>query len=156
VLTFDDNGQPIKCADGSPQTIAPAGLLSSFNGQDPAGVWTFRVRDAYSGDSGTINNASVLICTKKATLGTSDFGIADFKLFPNPSNGNFKMEFSSATNSPIMVSVVDLLGRKVYQKEFENTGNFSESIDLKKVTSGVYVLSVEDGNKKQVQKIVVQ
>lgn len=156
VLTFDDNGQNIKCADGSPQTVTPAGVLSSFNGQDPAGVWILRVRDVSDVDSGTINNASVSICTKKATLATEDFAIADFKLFPNPSNGNFKIEFSSGSNNPIVVSVVDLLGRKVYHKAFENTGNFSESIDLKKVTPGIYVVNVEEGNKKQVQKIVVE
>ena len=131
-------------------------MLSGFNAQNPAGTWTLRVRDAYSNDSGTISSASVTICTQKATLGTEQLGIADFKLFPNPSDGNFKIEFSSVSNLPVVVSVVDVLGRKVYQKQYETTANFSESIDLKKIMAGVYVVTVEDGDRKEVKKIVIQ
>ena len=57
---------------------------------------------------------------------------------------------------PIVVSVVDMLGRKVYQKQYETTANFSESIDLKKIMAGVYVVTVEDGDRKEVKKIVIQ
>ena len=57
---------------------------------------------------------------------------------------------------PIVVSVVDMLGRKVYQKQYETIANFSESIDLKKIMAGVYVVTVEDGDRKEVKKIVIQ
>jgi len=155
-LKIDDGGNVIDCANNSFQIITPADLLSGFNTQNPAGTWTLRVRDAYTNDSGTINSASVTICTQKATLGTEDLGIADFKLFPNPSTGVFKVEFTSVSDSPVVVSVVDLLGRKVYQKQYEKSANFSETIDLKNNTAGVYMVTVEDGQRKEVKKIVIQ
>ena len=155
-LKIDDSGTLIDCANSAFQIITPTDLLSGFNAQNPAGTWVLRVRDAYSNDSGTISSASVTICTQKATLGTEQLGIADFKLFPNPSDGNFKIEFSSVSSLPIVVSIVDMLGRKVYQKQYETTANFSESIDLKKIMAGVYVVTVEDGDRKEVKKIVIQ
>ncbi|MEM0576558.1 reprolysin-like metallopeptidase [Flavobacterium polysaccharolyticum] len=155
-LKIDDLGDALQCANSAFQIIKPGDLLSSFNAQNPAGTWVLRVRDAYDSDSGIISSASLKICTQKATLGTEELGIADFKLFPNPSNGNFKVEFSSVSNLPIMVSVVDVLGRSVYQKQYEKTTNFSEVIDLKKIMAGVYLVTVEDGERKEVKKIVVQ
>ncbi len=155
-LKIDDSGNVVDCANSAFQIVTPTDLLSGFNAQNPAGIWTLRVRDAYANDSGTISSASVTICTQKATLGTEELGISDFKLFPNPSDGNFKIEFSSVSNLPVVVSVVDVLGRKVYQKQYETKANFSEAIDLKKIMAGVYVVTVEDGNRKEVKKIVIQ
>ena len=155
-LKIDDSGSVIQCASSDFQVVTPTDLLSGFNAQNPAGTWVLRVRDDYPAASGTISSASVTICTQKATLGTEQLGIADFKLFPNPSDGNFKIEFSSVSSLPIVVSVVDMLGRKVYQKQYETTANFSESIDLKKIMAGVYVVTVEDGDRKEVKKIVIQ
>jgi subtilisin-like proprotein convertase family protein len=155
-LKIDDSGSVIDCANSAFQIIAPTDLLSGFNAQNPAGTWVLRVRDAYANDSGTISSASVTICAQKVTLGTEQLGISDFKLFPNPSDGNFKIEFSSVSSLPIIVSVVDLLGRKVYQKQYETTANFSESIDLKNIMAGVYVVTVEDGDRKEVKKIIIQ
>ena len=155
-LKIDDSGNVVNCANSAFQIITPNDLLSGFNSQEPAGTWTLRVRDAYTNDSGSISAASMRICTQKATLATNEQAIEDFKLFPNPSKGDFKIEFSSASSSPVLVSVVDLLGRKVYEKQYEKTANFSETIDLKKVMAGVYVLTVADGNRKEVKKIVIQ
>lgn len=155
-LKIVDSGEALDCANSALQIIKPNDVLSGFNGQNSAGTWLLRVRDAYKNDGGTITSASVRICTLKATLGTKGLGIADLKLFPNPSNGSFKVEFPSVSNLPVEVSVVDLLGRKVYQKQYGKTTNFSETIDLKKVMAGVYIVTVEDGDRKEVKKIVIQ
>lgn len=154
-LKLEDSGVVVDCANTATQVIAPADLLSSYKGENPSGIWVLRVRDAFSGDSGTISAASVTLCTQKATLGTNDLAIADFKLFPNPSKGTFKIEFTSTTNAPITISVVDVLGRKVYENQFENAASFSEMLDLQNVNAGIYVLTVEQGNRKQTQKIIV-
>jgi hypothetical protein len=44
----------------------------------------------------------------------------------------------------------------VYQKQYEKTANFSETIDLKKIMAGVYIVTVDDGDRKEVEKIVIQ
>ena len=156
VLKIDDSGNVVDCANSAFQIITPNDLLSSINSQESAGTWILRVRDAYKNDSGTISAVSMRICTQKVTLATNAEAIQDFNLFPNPSKGEFKIEFSSVSNLPVEVSVVDLLGRKVYQKQYEKTTNFSETIDLKKIMAGVYIVTVDDGDRKEVGKIVIQ
>jgi subtilisin-like proprotein convertase family protein len=42
--------------------------LAAFNGENPQGDWTFRIRDAYETDAGMLNSASINICTKNYTL----------------------------------------------------------------------------------------
>jgi Metallo-peptidase family M12B Reprolysin-like/Secretion system C-terminal sorting domain len=90
------------------------------------------------------------------TLSNEQFNLNNFQLYPNPNQGNFTISFDSNTNNDISVQLHDLRGRKIYQKNFENTGNFNQNIDLESVQSGIYLVSVIDGNTTQVQKIIIE
>ena len=154
-LTLDDGGVIVNCANTSAQVITPADLLSGFNSQDPSGTWILRVRDRFPVDSGSITTASVTICSKKATLGYTDSKIDDFNFYPNPSNGGFTIQFNGESKGEVLVTVHDFMGRKVHQEQFPNALYFEERIDLKNVRAGAYLLTVEDGNRKQTQTILV-
>ena len=52
--------------------------------------------------------------------------------------------------------VHDLLGRKLFENEFENKSNFNENIQLKNAQPGLYLLTVIDGNRKEVRKILIK
>jgi subtilisin-like proprotein convertase family protein len=41
------------------QTVVPFQALAAFNGENPQGDWTFRIRDAYETDAGMLNSASI-------------------------------------------------------------------------------------------------
>lgn len=156
VLNYDDLGVSLDCAAKSAQTVAPFELLSTFNGLSPQGNWTLRVRDLDTGDVGTIDSASITICTKTYTLGIPDIGINDFVVYPNPNKGNFNVQFTAKSSAEIKILVHDILGRKLFENEFENKSNFDENIQLKNIQSGVYLLTVIDGNRKDVRKIVIE
>jgi subtilisin-like proprotein convertase family protein len=157
VLAYDDLGGALTCATTTSQTVVPVGILSAFNGEDPQGTWKLRYRDTGQGDTGTINSASITICSGSYTrLATPSFEIKDFVLYPNPNKGNFTIRFTSANTTGVVVVVNDMLGRKIYENKFENNGNFNENIQLKNVTAGVYVVSVIDGDRKGVSKIVIE
>jgi hypothetical protein len=47
-------------------------------------------------------------------------------------------------------------GRDIYNKSFQNNGLFNESLQLNSVQSGVYLVTVQDGARKEVKKIVVE
>jgi hypothetical protein len=139
------------------QKVAPYEALGIFNDQSPQGIWTLRFRDNYEGDSGTINSASITICTKTyTTLANPDFEISDFVLYPNPNKGNFNIQFSSTATTGVKVIVNDLLGRKIFENKFQNSANFNENIQLKNIQSGMYLLTVIDGDRKEVKKIVIE
>jgi len=156
VINYDDSGGDLACGSTTAQTVAPFQALAAFNGENPEGTWTFRVRDAYSGDLGTLNSASITICAQTFTLSAEDFEISDFVMYPNPNKGVFNVRFTSQSTDGVKVLVHDLLGRKLFEKNYENESNFNENIQLKNVQAGLYLLTVIDGERREVKKIVIQ
>jgi subtilisin-like proprotein convertase family protein len=155
-LKYDDLGEDLVCGTNTLQNVVPFQSLAAFNGQDPSGNWTFRIRDAYAGDMGTLNSASIAICTKSYTLVEEGVQIDDFVLYPNPNKGNFNIQFTSRSAAKVEIFVHDLLGRKLFNKEYEYTGNFNKNIQLQHLQTGIYLVTVIDGDRKTVRKIVVE
>lgn len=88
-------------------------------------------------------------------LSTDDFGLKDFKLYPNPNKGNFKIEFTSATSNDIEIAIYDIGGRQIFDKAYQNTGVFSQNLQLANVQSGVYLVNINDGDQKEIRKIII-
>lgn len=155
-LQYDDSGVALDCSKTVSQIVLPSGLLSTFNGENSQGNWVFQVRDAVSGSFGTINAASILICNQSFTLGVAESKELDFALYPNPNSGNFTVQFKSDSIYPVEVIVHDILGQKVYNKSFEKTSNFNENIQLsKKLSAGLYLVTILNGDRKFTKKIIV-
>ena len=89
-----------------------------------------------------------------STLGSQDFGFTNFSLYPN--KGSFTIQFDSLTTNEIGVSVCDLRGRTVFEKGYKNSGLFSKNIELDAIQNGIYLVTIKDGDKKVVKKIVVE
>lgn len=156
-LLFSDGAGAIVCTAGATsQTVAPFSLLSAFNGQSPQGVWTFRVYDNYSPDTGTINNWAIEVCTQTNTLITENFGLESFTIYPNPNNGNFTVQFNSNSSNEIKIGVIDMRGREVFSKSYQNSGLFNQNLQLNNLQAGVYLVNVQDGNRKEVKKIIIE
>jgi subtilisin-like proprotein convertase family protein len=157
ILNYDDLGVALACGATAAQTVSPFEPLNVFNGLNPQGNWHFRVRDAYVSDTGTLNSAAITICTKSyTTLAAPSFDIGNFVVYPNPNKGNFNIQFTSTAMSGVKVLVHDLLGRKIYENKFSNGVNFNENIQLKNVRTGIYLLTVIDGDRKEVKKLVIE
>ena len=156
VLNYDDAGVALACGTIIAQTVIPFNPLAAFNGQSKQGVWTFRASDAQVNDIGKVDSAAITICTQTFTLAAPEFQINDFVLYPNPNKGNFNIQFTSNSSNGVKVLVHDLSGRKLFENEFKNKLNFNENIQLKNAQPGVYLLTVIDGNRKDVRKIVIE
>ncbi|KAF2080426.1 zinc-dependent metalloprotease [Flavobacterium sharifuzzamanii] len=154
-LQFDDSGTALNCNTTTSQIVIPSTALSAFNGENPEGNWTFRVFDDKVGSLGTINSASVNICTKTYTLGNDDFENVDFVAYPNPNKGTFTVQFDRDSVSEIKVYVNDINGKYVYDRTFQGSGYFIQDIQLPDVPSGLYFVTVTDGNRREVKKILV-
>lgn len=156
IINYDDAGGDLACGATTAQTVAPFQALAAFNGENPQGTWTFRIRDAFSGDLGTLNSASMTICAQTYTLSAEDFEISDFVMYPNPNKGVFNVRFTSQSTDGVKVLVHDLLGRKLFEKHYDNESNFNENIQLKNIQAGLYLLTVIDGERREIKKIVIQ
>ena len=156
VLNYDDLGGAISCSKQTLQTVAPFEPLHLFNDLNPSGIWTLRVRDELVGDVGILNSASVTICTKSYTpLAPIVVDFNDVMVYPNPTKGDFCVLFSSKYTSGVTILVHDLLGRKVYEKEFPSSAIFNEMIQLNAMQSGIYLLTIIDGYNTTVKKIAI-
>lgn len=154
---FDDAGIPIVCANNPAisGTVKPTQVLSAFNGQNSLGTWTLRVLDSANQDGGSIVGWSLNPCGIQVPLSVDQNSLANFTVFPNPTQGNFTVQFNSDSSQAVQVEVYDLRGRSVYQSNHENTGFINQNIQLTAVQAGVYVLKVKDGTKQVTRKLVI-
>lgn len=76
-------------------------------------------------------------------------------VFPNPSKGNIRLAFYTATTGNLQVALYNGFGHAVFQELTPNfTGEYIKELQLK-VQRGVYWLKIQHGNTKKQQKIVI-
>jgi len=157
-ITFDDTAVAVSCANTEfGNTYKPFRPLSAFAGKNAVGTWNLDVSDLVESNTGTLNSWSITVCGQVFTpLSAAQFSLKDFTLYPNPNMGTFTVEFKSQTQNNIGVIVHDITGREVFNNSFANTGMFSHNISLQNVQSGIYMVTVQDGNRKEVRKVVVK
>ncbi len=77
---------------------------------------------------------------------------SSMKVYPNPSNGLFSLEVVNANAADLNITVSNIQGKVIYQKQINNVLSHQESIDLTGVSQGVYFLNVNG----QVSKLIVK
>jgi len=79
-----------------------------------------------------------------------------YSLHPNPNNGSFSIQFKEQMQDPINITVVDILGKQVYQKVHEQIGSNLLELELNNLQDGTYLLHIAS-EKQQYhnQKFVV-
>ncbi|WNH08823.1 reprolysin-like metallopeptidase [Thalassobellus suaedae] len=83
-------------------------------------------------------------------------GFENFIIFPNPNDGKFTIQLNTALNRNINVKIFDSRGHFIYEKYFEEGGDFSEDIELNSLQSGLYFLIADDGLKRSTKKIIIK
>lgn len=157
-ITFSDGSPAVACAgNNTTGTFSPAEPLSDFNTKPANGNWSILAADGWQGDTGQINSWSVEVCSQTITLASDAFtGLDDFSIYPNPNNGNFNIKFTSQSSNDVEVIVHDIRGRQVFNKTFQNNSVFNQNIQLNNVESGIYIVTVKDGERKENKKIVIE
>lgn len=155
-VTFDDAAGTIVCAIPTQGTYAPFQALSAYNGQNSAGNWVFGFNDNASGDTGNVSSITLQICSQQITLSTPNFGIADLTIYPNPNQGAFTLQFSNPSSDPVTVAMHDMRGRLVFERKYESSSIFEQSIQTGVIETGVYLVNVTSGERKEVRRIVIQ
>jgi len=157
-VTFDSQGSVFDCGNLLGGTMAlPTGTLDGINNHSQLGNWQFGFRDLVGGATPTtINSFSLEVCTQQIILASKNFDFENFALYPNPSNGNFSVQFNSASGNKINIDVYDMRARKIFSRSYSNSGLFFQKIQLENAQAGVYLVSIADGDKKIVKRIVIR
>lgn len=157
-FTFSDGNPSVPNSNctASSGTFSPSTPLSALNGKTAPGTWTLRATDWYNGDTGSIGNWSINLCMSQIPLSNESFGLENFSIYPNPNTGNFTVNFTSQSSNAIEILVHDIRGREVYMKSYNNSPLFNQMIELTNVESGIYLVTVKDGERKEVKKIIIE
>jgi endonuclease I/chitodextrinase len=83
-------------------------------------------------------------------LGLETLSQKDFKIYPNPSNGNFNIIFDNS-NGAHSIEIFSLVGQKVFEKN--NTQG--SSISVNNLQKGTYLIKVSKDSKSRTEKIII-
>jgi len=154
-VIFDQSAPSIVCGSPTSGVFKPIGNLNNLNGLSAQGEWKLIITDNWNGDTGSLNSWALDFgCSASAS--TDNFELSNFKLYPNPNNGNFTIAFSSDSSQDINVTIFDIRGRKVVDNNYQNTGEFNQNISLDNMRPGVYMMVIKDGNTSQTRKVIIQ
>lgn len=80
------------------------------------------------------------------------------EVFPNPGNGRFVVNFSGLTSKSTRLSLRDLQGRLVEQRNLITSGGAArEEYNVENLANGTYLLSIEQqGKPAQTTRVIVQ
>jgi hypothetical protein len=75
---------------------------------------------------------------------------------PNPVTNNTTIHFTSATDDKAKMSVYNIAGQKIAEKEFTaQHGDNSYEFDASTLESGIYVYAIELNGQRQIRRMVV-
>lgn len=156
-LNFDDAAPAgaIPCPPTTGGTYRSTNLLSAFNGQTAAGVWTLTVVDLYNQDGGSLNSWGLNICTNPVVTGIENNALHNaISIYPNPTNGLFNLFIGSANEEAFTYKVTNNLGQVIETKSI--SGNENHQINLSAHAAGVYFVIIQGTNGINTEKIILQ
>lgn len=82
---------------------------------------------------------------------------SDFNIYPNPNDGHFTLLLEQSEKAKTNITITDTQGKIVFEENLGKfSGKYAKQIDLKKFGAGIYMITIEQGSNKNVQKVIVQ
>ncbi|MBZ9652456.1 zinc-dependent metalloprotease [Psychroflexus montanilacus] len=92
----------------------------------------------------------------KSTLSQASFALQNLRIYPNPSQGKFNVEFFVENSTEVKLKIFDIRGRSLMNKTYDVFGNFSQELNLNNLSTGVYLMELNDGTNNFTKKIIIE
>ena len=84
-----------------------------------------------------------------------DQGGFQLGLFPNPANKFLNAEVLFSGYKDVKIEGYNMLGKRIYSREFASTTSFLETLEITDVEAGVYIFRASSGSEVSVKKVMV-
>lgn len=120
-------------------------------------VW-FNVSPFYPLLQTVLEENALGIVKDTSVLGVGDDAKATFAVWPNPTRGEIRLQCDSELHTPATVSVYDMLGNKVLEKDAAFASPGTLQLDLQNHSAGIYFLKISDANDRMLftSKVIKQ
>ena len=143
----------LNVGDTFTQADITSGKITFTNSETASFIDQFKV-DIINAAQGWLPNQVIMI--EEGVLQVDDFLLNAISLWPNPTKGILNVQLNTATREKVVITLFDLQGRKIITSVNTPRGSiFTKEIETENVSSGVYLLTIEQGNKKATKKIIV-
>ncbi len=107
-----------------------------------------RVQNGQAGDKARVLSTSNV-------AGLDLISVESVSVYPNPSNGNFKVNLNSAENGKVSISVYNVNGALVKSINDIKTGAYEKEMKLEGIPAGIYYIKVNLGKTTSNHAVVV-
>lgn len=167
--SFDDAGEEYDLgeADNVPNgPTANSGMMILVPAAALTGNTTMRVSTKYTSRNTIVyptsceNGADAEVedyrINVQNTLSVAENELEGFAIWPNPTNGNFTVNFTSTSTEKVTIDVFDIRGRAILTKTYTATTNFRQELNMSSAAAGMYMVRVNDGEKTSIKKLIVR
>ena len=88
-------------------------------------------------------------------LGVDELVKNSFSIYPNPNKGSFIIKFDTEIDN-CSIQIIDVLGRTVYNQNFNAVSNQQQDIELNSTSKGIFFVKIKNGSSISVQKMIVE
>ena len=75
------------------------------------------------------------------------------ELFPNPVEDQLFLRVDSEQSSKIQLQWMDIVGKRIYQEEIQVVNSNLHALNLPDLTTGIYLLQIDNGTEKITRKV---
>ncbi|MGJ8744214.1 S8 family serine peptidase [Polaribacter sp.] len=147
------DGVVLNVGDTFTQADITANKIVFVNSETISFTDSFKV-DITNAAKGWLSNQEITITEN--TLQLDEFLINNISLWPNPAKDILNISLQNTTDKNVIITLYDVQGRKIMHSEDRSSNAlFTKEIDTKNITSGIYLISIQQGNKKATKKIMI-
>jgi hypothetical protein len=116
----------------------------------------------YKGSTVTVIVTNSDGCTSEtsadAVVGLSEIQntLNNVKVYPNPNNGLFDINFNAATSATYDVKVTNVIGQTLVTKTVNVSGNMNINMDITSFNKGLYFVTISSQGEDNVYKLIVE
>ncbi len=113
------------------------------------GIYKLTVKDANGCSAGYGPELFIITSTRDVT------GLLDLKIYPNPTQGQLRIEGRLSKKEILQVCILDATGKSIWKSEVKTTEEFLFAPNLSNLVKGIYVVQLEVSGDLVHRKLVV-